>query len=127
MSSVTYQKGEQNFRRLFGDEVVDQVLKNVTEFDKEMHRLLFEYCFGEIWSREGLSLKQRRLNTLCMMAAMNRSWEFEVHFRGAVRDGVPLEELRETLLQIAVYAGIPAGLEAFRIANRVLKEEGLQE
>ena len=87
MSSVMYQKGEQNFRRLFGDEVVDQALKNVTEFDREMHRLLFEYCFGELWSREGLSWKQRRLNTLCMMAAMNRSWEFEVHFRGAVRDG----------------------------------------
>jgi 4-carboxymuconolactone decarboxylase len=123
--SDLYAKGEVNFRRLFGDARVDQVLDNVNSFDEEFHRLLLEYCFGEIWGRDGLSWKQRSLNNLCLLAGLNRPHEFETHFRGALRNGCTLEELRETLLQITVYAGIPAGAEAFRIARKVLNEEGV--
>ena len=84
--------------------------------------LLNEYCWGGVWAREGLSRKQRSLNNLCMLAALGRSEEFALHFRGALRNGCTLEELRETLLQIAIYCGMPAAVESFRIARRVLAE-----
>ena len=124
--SDLYKKGEENFRKLFGDERVDNVLNNVNSFDEDFHKLLLEYCFGELWGREGLSWKQRSLNNLCLLAGLNRAKEFETHVRGAIRNGCTVEEIRETLLQITVYAGIPAGVEAFRITGRVFKEEGVE-
>ena len=81
-----------------------------------------EYCWGAVWGREGLSRKQRSLNNLCMLAALNRSAEFEMHFRGALRNGCSIEEIKETLLQIGIYCGVPAAVEAFRIGKRVLDE-----
>ena len=78
------------------------------------------------WARDGLARKQRSLIVLGMLAALNRPQEFELHFRGALRNGCTLDELRETLLQIAAYCGIPAGVEAFRIARRVLDEAGIK-
>jgi 4-carboxymuconolactone decarboxylase len=117
-----YTQGVNNFKKLFGNDRAEEVLNQISDFDKDFHRLLFEYCFGEIWGGEGLTWKQRSLNNLCLMAALNRPREFEHHFRGALRNGCTLEELRDTLLQITVYAGIPAGVEAFRIAGKVLKE-----
>jgi 4-carboxymuconolactone decarboxylase len=84
--------------------------------------VLTEYCWGEVWNGTALSDRQRSLQNLCLLAALNRQTEFELHFRGALRNGCTRDELRETLIQIAVYAGVPAGVEAFRIARRVLAE-----
>jgi len=78
-----------------------------------------------VWGRTTLSDKQRSMNNLCILAALNRSEEFKVHFRGALRNGCTLDELRDTLIQIAVYAGVPAGVEAFRLARQVLEAEGI--
>ena len=78
-----------------------------------------------MWGRTVLSDKQRSLNNLCMLAALNRPKEFKLHFKAAIGNGVTLDELRDTLLQIAVYCGIPAGVEAFRLGREVLEAEGI--
>ncbi len=115
-------KGMRIRRQVLGDEYVDRALQSADEFSADFQKLVTEYCWGAAWGREGLSYRQRSLNNLCLLAALNRGQEFETHFRGALRNGCTRDELRETLIQIAVYAGIPAGVEAFRIARKVLAD-----
>jgi 4-carboxymuconolactone decarboxylase len=114
--------GLEKRRAVIGGEYVERALDNVDDFDRDWQRVLTEYCWGEVWTGSALSDRQRSLHNLCLLAALNRQQEFELHFRGALRNGCTLEELRETLTQIAVYVGVPAGVEAFRIAKRVLAE-----
>src|SRR5262249_48288309 len=116
------EKGLAMRRQVLGDAYVDNALANVDDFNRDFQRLVTEYCWGASWGREGLSHRQRSLNVLCLLAALNRPQEFETHFRGAWRNGCTVEELRETLMQIAVDAGIPDGVEAFRIGRKVLAE-----
>ena len=120
-----YEKAMAVRRRVLGDAYVDKATANVDDFNREFQRIVTEYCWGEVWTRQVLTNKQRSLNNLCIIAALNRAAEFELHVRGAVRNGCTPEEIRDTLIQVAVYAGIPAGVEAFRIARKVLTEEGL--
>ena len=110
---------------MLGDAYVDKALEGVNDFNRDFQQMVTEYCWGNLWGREGLSHKQRSLNNLCLLAALNRSQELEAHVRGALTNGCTIDEIRETLLQVAVYAGIPAGVEAFRVAGRVLAEQGL--
>ena len=119
-----YEKGMKVRRQVLGDAYVDKASANVDDFNREFQRLVTQYCWGEVWTRSVLTNKQRSLNNLCMMAALNRAAEFELHVRGALRNGCTPGEIRDTLIQVAVYAGIPAGVEAFRIARKVLVEEG---
>ncbi len=121
---VRYEAGLAKRRQVIGDEYVDRALADATDFDRNWQRLLTEYCWGEVWGGTALSDRQRSLQNLCLLAALNRQHEFELHFRGALANGCTLDELRETLTQIAVYVGVPAGVEAFRIARRVLIELG---
>jgi 4-carboxymuconolactone decarboxylase len=121
--SELYDRGMNIRREVLGDAYVDAALKNADEFSKPFQDLVTEYCWGASWGRDGLTRRQRSLNNLCLLAALNRRDEFELHFRGALRNGCTKDELRETLIQIAVYAGIPAGVEAFRIARKVLAEQ----
>ncbi|MEE9277074.1 MAG: carboxymuconolactone decarboxylase family protein [Dehalococcoidia bacterium] len=125
MPSEKFDAGLKLRREVLGDEYVDRALSNVTDFNRDFQEYVTETAWGGTWARGVLSKKQRSLNVLCMTAALNRPNEFELHFRGALRNGCTPDELRETLLQIAVYCGAPAGVEAFRIAARVLKEEGV--
>jgi len=118
-----FEAGLEKRRAVVGREYVERALDAADDFDREWQRLLTEYCWGEVWTGTALSDRQRSLHNLCLLAALNRQQEFELHFRGALRNGCTLEELRETLIQIAVYVGVPAGVEAFRIAKRVLAEE----
>jgi len=122
LTDARYEQGLEARKRVLGDEYVERALENATDFDRDFQRFVTEYCWGSVWTGEALSDRQRSLNNLCLLAALNRAEEFELHFRGALRNGCTRDELRETLLQIAVYAGIPAGVEAFRIARRVLAE-----
>ena len=122
MPSERFERGVEVRREVLGDEYVDRAMANVDDFNRDFQTLLNEYCWGGVWAREGLSRKQRSLNNLCMLAALGRSEEFALHFRGAIRNGCTRDELRETLLQIAVYCGMPAAVESFRIARRVLAE-----
>ena len=119
-----YEKGMAVRRQVLGDAYVDQATANIDDFNRDFQRILTEYCWGEVWTRQVLSNKQRSLNNLCIIATLNRAAEFEMHVRGALRNGCTPAEIRDTLIQVAVYAGIPAGVEAFRIARKVLTEEG---
>jgi 4-carboxymuconolactone decarboxylase len=112
-SSSLYETGLEKRRQVVGTEYVDRVLADVDDFDRDWQRLLTEYCWGEVWGGDALSNRQRSLNNLCLLAPTGRREEFEAHFRGALRNGCTLAELRETLKQIAVYAGVPAELSAF--------------
>lgn len=121
--SELYDRGMKIRREVLGDAYVDGAMKNADDFSRPFQDLVTEYCWGASWGREGLTRKQRSLNNLSMLAALGRSHELELHLRGALRNGCTHDEIRETLIQAAVYAGIPAGVEAFRVARKVLAEE----
>ena len=118
----TYQLGLEMRRQVLGAEHVERSLANATEFTRPVQELVTEYCWGEIWSREGLPPRTRSLLNLVMLTALNRSHELAVHVRGAVRNGVSEGEIQEALLQTAIYVGVPAALESFRVAEQVLDE-----
>ena len=113
-------------KEVLGAEYVEAALSKTTAFDKDFQDIVTEYCWGGTWGKGVMTKQQRSLLNLGMIAALGRMHEWELHFRAAlVKNKVPLEELREVLIQIAVYCGIPAGVECFRIAKRVLQEEGI--
>lgn len=122
MNDELFEAGLEKRRAVIGAEYVDRALAAADDFDRDWQRLLTEYCWGEVWTGAALTDRQRSLHNLCLLAATGRPREFELHFRGALRNGCTLDELRETLIQIAVYVGVPAGVEAFRIAKGVLAE-----
>ena len=125
MSTTLHDTGLQARRKVLGDEYVDRALDGLDSFNAEFQHLVTEYCWGAVWTRTTLSDRQRSLINLSMIAALNRGTEFKTHVRGALRNGCTVEEIRDTLLQVAVYCGIPAGVEAFRLAREVFKAEGV--
>ncbi len=120
----SFERGLENRRAVLGPDHVDRSLSTVTEFSRPIQELVTEYCWGGVWNRKGLDRKTRSLLNLAMLTALNRQHEFRVHVRGAVNNGATVDEIQEVLLQAAVYAGVPAALESFRIAEAVLKELG---
>ena len=112
-------------RSVMGDDYVDKALVASNDFDWPMQALSTEYCWDEIWNRPGLDRRSRSLLNLGMLSALNRPTELRGHIRGALNNGLTKNELREIFLQVAVYCGIPVGLDCFRIAQEVLKEEGI--
>ena len=119
-----YEKGEKIRREVMGDARVDASMANLDDFNRDfMEQFITEMGWGAVWGREGLTRKQRSLLNLGMLAALGRMTEFEGHFRGAINNGLTREELREALLQITMYCGAPAGMEAFRAAAKVLQED----
>lgn len=114
-------------RAVNGAAYVDNALKNnVSDFNRPMQELVTEACWGSVWTREGLEKKFRSLLNIGMLVALNRSTELATHVKGAITNGATEVEIRETLLQAAIYCGMPAGLEGFRVAERVIdavKEE----
>ena len=118
----TYEAGLAMRRQVLGTAHVDRSLGNVSEFSRPIQELVTEYCWGAVWTRGALPPKTRSLLNLVMLTALNRSHELGVHVRGALRNGVSVEEIQEALLQTAVYVGAPAALESFRVAERVLGE-----
>ena len=120
----TYQKGIQNRRDVLGAAHVDRSLAQVSEFARPIQEMVTEYVWGGIWSRDGLERKTRSLINIAMLSALNRSHELAVHVRGALTNGVSVEQIQEVLLQVAVYVGAPAALESSRVAEAVLRESG---
>ncbi len=110
-------------RDVLGDGYVDQSMARATDLTREFQDLITRYVWGEIWTRPGLDRKTRSCITVAMMVALNRPSELALHLRGALRNGVTVDELREVLLQTAVYCGIPAALSAFKVAEEVLGAE----
>ena len=107
-------------REVLGDEYVDRSMKNADDFNKPFQELVSEYCWGVCWSDETLSRRERSILNLGMIAALGKMHEFELHFRAAKRNGLTDAELRAILTQIAVYCGIPVGVDCFRTAKQVL-------
>ena len=122
MTSDTYERGLAVRKAVLGSEYVEKQLAGADAFSQPMQELVTEYCWGAVWGREGLPRKTRSMLNLAMLCALNRSQEFRGHVRGALNNGVTREEIREVLLQVAVYCGMPAGMEAFRVAREVFAE-----
>ena len=109
-------------RSVLGVDYVDNAIKNADEFNWPMQELVTEYCWGTVWARPGLDRKTRSLVNLAMLTALNRPQELELHVRGALNNGVTEEEMREVFLQAAIYCGVPAATDSFRVAKKILVE-----
>ena len=118
-----YEQGMKVRRAVLGDAHVDTSLKNRTEFDEALQDLITRYAWGEIWSRPGLPRQTRSMLTLAMMVALNRPDELRLHLRAALNNGVTREEIREVLLQTAIYCGVPAANSAFHLAQEVFERQ----
>ena len=125
MDRELFETGLEARGRVLGQEYVDRAFGTADAFNMEFQEIVTEQCWGTVWGRSELSDQQRSLNNLCILASLNRGTEFKVHVRGALRNGCTLEQIRDTLIQVAVYAGVPAGVEAFRLAREVLDAEGI--
>jgi 4-carboxymuconolactone decarboxylase len=125
MSEDQFEAGLRIRKEVLGEEYVDAALAKADDFNRDFQKMVTGYCWGGSWGRGVLSKQQRSILNLGMLAALNRPHEFKLHFLGALTNGVTLAEIREILIQISIYCGIPAGIEAFRIAREVFKEEGI--
>lgn len=122
MSSEKYENGLKVRREVLGDKYVDKAINSATDFNRPMQELVTEYCWGTIWTRDGLSRKTRSLLNLAMLTALNRPHEVTAHVRGAINNGCSRDEIMETFLQAAIYCGVPAGIDSFRTAKAVFDE-----
>jgi 4-carboxymuconolactone decarboxylase len=127
MSSDKFNSGLKIRKEVLGEEYVENALKNVDDFNRPMQELVTEYCWGTIWTREGLPKKTRSLLNLAMLTALNRPHEVRAHVIGALNNGCSKAEIMETFLQAAVYCGVPAGIDSFRTARAVFAELDQQD
>lgn len=109
---------------MFGRETGTDQVENAPEFVEKLQEFVTRQCFGDIWNREGLGLRDRSLITLAMLVALGRSHEVELHLKGAVANGVTTEEVRELLIHSSLYCGIPSAVDGFRVAGRVFEKVG---
>ena len=124
MDQGTYDRGLAKRRKVLGDEYVDRALKNVDDFNRDFQRIVTQYCWGEAWGDETLTPRERSILNLGMIAALGKMEEFQSHFRGALRNGLSPDELRAVLTQIAIYCGIPVGVDCFRVAKPIVEAHG---
>jgi 4-carboxymuconolactone decarboxylase len=124
MQDDLFEKGLEVRKAVVGKEYVERSLASADEFMMAFQELVTTWCWGHVWTRPGLSRRDRSLLNLGMLAALGKTDELKLHVRGAINNGLSNEEIREALLQAAIYAGIPAGLSAFKAAHEVLKAEG---
>lgn len=122
MSNNKLEKGLAIRRQVLGDAYVDQAMRTADEFMQPLQELVTEYCWGHVWGRDALSLAERSMINLAMIATLNRPHELRLHVKGALRNGLPKEKIREVLLQVGIYAGIPAAVDSFRIAHQAIEE-----
>ncbi|WP_126968143.1 4-carboxymuconolactone decarboxylase [Xanthomonas arboricola] len=122
-----YQAGLRERRRVLGDAHVERSLAARTEFTDEFQALITRYAWGTIWTRDGLPAHTRSLLTLAMMVALGHDEEFKLHVRAARNNGVTPEQIKEVLLQAAVYCGVPAANHAFALAKPILEEQACEE
>ena len=124
MADPTYEKGLKIRREVLGDAYVDRAMAGADDFNRDFQRLVTTYCWGESWGRDDgpLTRRDRSLMNLVMLACLNRGEEFRLHVKGALRNGVTRDEIRDALIHMSVYAGVPAGVEAFRLAPQAFAE-----
>ena len=122
MDRDTYQRGLQIRSAMLGEEYVNQALAGADDFTMPLQDLVTEYCWGAVWGREGLPLKTRSMLNLAMISVLNRPNELRTHIKAALTNGVTRDEIREIFLQVAIYAGVPAAVDSFRIAREAFDE-----
>lgn len=122
MDRETYQRGLEVRSAVLGAEYVKKALAEADDFTKPLQDFVTEYCWGAVWGREELPRKTRSMLNLAMIAVLNRPNELRTHLKGALTNGVSREEIREVFLQVAIYAGMPAAVDSFRIAREVFAE-----
>src|ERR1700683_3244769 len=117
-----FDKGLEVRKAVLGAEFVDKARSSADDFNRPLQELVTEYCWGAVWTRDGLSREIRSMLNLAMLTALNRPHELKMHVQGALRNGVTKVQIREVLLQAMIYAGVPAGVDAFRVAREVLRD-----
>lgn len=122
LSQDTFDKGLRLRTAVLGPEYVDKAVKNADDFNRPLQDLVTEYCWGAVWGRDDLTLKMRSMLTLAMISVLNRPHELSTHIRAALTNGVSRDEIREVFLQVAIYAGVPAAVDSFRIARETFAE-----
>jgi 4-carboxymuconolactone decarboxylase len=122
MDKNTYDKGLEVRKAVLGEAYVNNALKTVDNFIRPFQEVLNEECWGTVWGREELPRKTRSMLNIAMIAILNRQHEFRAHLKGALTNGVSRDEIREILMQVAIYGGMPAAVDSFRIAREVFAE-----
>ena len=122
--SDAYETGLRIRKEVLGEAYVDRAMTSADDFNRDFQRLVTTFCWGESWGREDgpLSRRDRSLMNLVMLACLNRGEEFKLHVKGALTNGVTRDEIRDALIHMTVYAGVPAGVEAFRLARQAFAE-----
>jgi 4-carboxymuconolactone decarboxylase len=124
MTKDLFERGLAIRKSVLGAEFVDKAIAAADDFNRPLQELVTEYCWGAVWGREELPRKTRSMLNIAMLSTLNRPHELKLHVQGAIRNGVTKEEIREVLLQVAIYAGVPAAVDSFRIAKAALDEIG---
>jgi 4-carboxymuconolactone decarboxylase len=125
MDKDMFEKGLAIRRAVLGAEYVDNAIKTADDFNRPLQELVTQYCWGEVWGRPGLDRKTRSLLNLAMISALNRPHEVKIHVKGAINNGLTKEDIQEVFLQVAIYCGVPAAVDSFRIAREAFKEMGI--
>ncbi len=125
MNQDLFDRGLNTRREVLGAEYVDAAIANADDFSRDLQQLVTQYVWGDIWNRPGLDRRSRSLINLAMLTALNRPHELKLHLRGALNNGVTKDEIREVLLQTAIYCGVPASMDSFRQAREVFQELGV--
>lgn len=121
-----FEEGLKNRKSVLGEEYVVNSLQNADEFSAPLQELVTKYCWGHVWGRDGLSRQERSLINLSMIATLNRPHELKLHVKGALNNGLSKDKIREVLLQVAIYAGVPAAVDSFRIAKEAIAEHEME-
>jgi len=122
MSKEVFDTGLRIRKEVLGAEFVEKSFAAADDFNRPMQELVTEYCWGAVWGRETLPKKTRSMLNLAMISALNRPHELKMHVKGALRNGVSKDEIREVFMQVAIYCGVPAGVDSFRVAREAFNE-----
>jgi len=117
-----FERGLEIRKSVLGKEFVEKSISSADDFNRPMQELVTEYCWGAVWGREELPHKTRSMLNLAMISILNRPHELRAHLKGALTNGVTRDEIREILMQVAIYGGMPAAVDSFRIAREVFAE-----
>jgi 4-carboxymuconolactone decarboxylase len=122
MNDELFERGLEIRKSVLGAEFVEKSIANADDFTMPLQRLVTEYCWGACWGRDGLPKKMRSLLNIAMLSCLGRNHELKMHTKGAIRNGCTRDEIREVLLQVAIYCGVPAAVDSFRVAKEALAE-----
>ncbi len=125
MDREMFEKGLAIRRQVLGSDYVDKAISTADDFNRPLQELVTQYCWGEIWGRPGLDRRTRSIINLAMISALNRPHEVKAHIKGALNNGLTKDDIKEVFLQVAIYCGVPAAVDSFRLAREVFQELGI--